>query len=289
MGRDELTRTVYLLFGVTWFVVLPHVARAELATEAQARVHHERGFQLAEVGRYEEALVEFEEVLRLLPRPSARFNRARCLESMGRNTEALAAFEQYLELHGREITREQRVDAEGRIARLRRLTGQPLVVPPQRPAPVVPAVQPAPLATGAVPVQETPAHHEGGRGLRIASYISLGVAVASLGAALGLYLWNDSRYGEWSDEDGALRAAYSSPEQDPSDEVLYLRLTENNDLADSLAQVDVISWVVFGVGVAALAAGTGLLIAGLTSRRSPRVSVATGPSGFVMALSWRLP
>jgi tetratricopeptide (TPR) repeat protein len=66
-------------------------------TVDQARRHFERGRELFEAGRYDEAVREYEAAYALLAQPLMLFNIGLAHERAGRTAEALAAFRRYLE------------------------------------------------------------------------------------------------------------------------------------------------------------------------------------------------
>jgi len=126
-----------------------------------------------------------------------------------------------------------------------------------------------------------------GRGLRIGAYVTTGVAVAALGVALGLFLWADGEYETWAAEDVALREALNAAEPpDPAD--YDARLSANNDLSNRIERLDVVSWVLLGVGSAAAATAVVLYVLGFRNRRgsAPAVAFLPSPTGVGIAARW---
>jgi tetratricopeptide (TPR) repeat protein len=142
-----------------------------------------------------------------------------------------------------------------------------------------------PTTPRAVPVEDR------GRGLRIGAYVTTGVAVAALGVALGLFLWADGEYDTWTAEDAALHEALNAEEPpDPAD--YETRLSANNDLANRIERLDIVSWVLLGVGSAAAATAVTLYVLGLSRRltsrtgNAPSVALLPSPTGVGIAASW---
>lgn len=124
------------------------------------------------------------------------------------------------------------------------------------------------------------------RTLRIVAWSATGLAVASLGSGLGLLLWNNGRYSSWDQEDGELSALYAEPTTDISDPTLWSRVRENNDAADSVQAVGVVSWVLLGLGIASTGAALALFFAGPRPGRYANVAFVPGPGSFALAASW---
>lgn len=126
-----------------------------------------------------------------------------------------------------------------------------------------------------------------GRGLRIGAYATTGVAVAALGAALGLFLWANSEYNTWDAENDALRGALQV-ERSEELAAYQARVDDNNALADRIETLDVASWVLLGVGAAATATAVTLFVLGFTRRGNdePAVALAPAPRGMSLSLRW---
>lgn len=126
-------------------------------------------------------------------------------------------------------------------------------------------------------------------GIRITSYVMAGLAVAMAGTAVGLLVWNDGRYGDWESEDSALRAIYRLPPDDPARpdaSVVEARQDDNNALWSSISTVDIVGWVLVGVGVAAAATWAGLFFGGPDPGRYSRVALLPRPDGLGLAFVW---
>lgn len=105
-----------------------------------------------------------------------------------------------------------------------------------------------------------------GRGLLIGGYVSAGVAVAALGTALGLFLWNNSQFESWDSENGRIAEAISGQEPISSAD-LATWTADNDSLHERIRAVDAATWAMFAIGSAAAVATTVLLVLGLRQRR----------------------
>jgi len=129
-------------------------------------------------------------------------------------------------------------------------------------------------------------------GMRIASYVMAGLAVAAIGTSVGLLAWNAAEYDSWLGEDEVLQAQYqlraldpSSPETLPDDEVLR-RQADNDTLIDRVHLVDGVGYALLGVGIAAAATWAGLFFGGPDPARYRSLSVSASPGGLALALRW---
>ncbi len=124
-----------------------------------------------------------------------------------------------------------------------------------------------------------------GRAARISAYASTGVAVAALGTALGLFLWNRSEFDAWGSEDHAIREALSAAV--PTDQAeIDDRISTNRDLQDRIDQVSVVSWVMLGLGSAAAVASLILYVVAPRLERRGRASLVVAPGGLVLVGQW---
>src|SRR5262245_34932208 len=94
-------------------LLLAAPAAADPSDDEAARNHFLSGTSYYDEARYEDALREFNEALRLSKRPALLFNIAACHERMARWTEAVAALKAYL---GSAPNVEDRASIERRIA-----------------------------------------------------------------------------------------------------------------------------------------------------------------------------
>jgi tetratricopeptide (TPR) repeat protein len=178
------------------FFITLLVARAAAADPPDlmnvARTHYEAGRALYQLGKYDQALVEFNEGYRLAPRPSFLLNLAQCYRQLGRLDEARAHYEKFLA--AAPIDDPMRSDVKQILTTL-------------RPAPVaasVPAViAPAPV----VEVKRRGWHRDPAGGVLLASGV---VAVVAGAVLLGL---SSHRLSHANDSYGDFVAAQSAPDQ----------------------------------------------------------------------------
>lgn len=74
----------------------PQPVVAKVSPEAQAKAHYGRGTSYYNLGRYGEALTEYEAAYLAVQDPPFLFNIAQCQRKMGKDEEALAAYRSYL-------------------------------------------------------------------------------------------------------------------------------------------------------------------------------------------------
>jgi tetratricopeptide (TPR) repeat protein len=146
-------------------IVAPPVAAAPARDPvAEAREHYELGTRLYDIGRYEEALDEYEKAYRAKPDPALLYNIAVCHRKLGHAQQALDAYRSFLRRQPKSPRRES---VERTIATLEQeiaeatKTPAPAEVAPPPPAPPPPAAAPEPrpevsLAARAEPAAEPP-------------------------------------------------------------------------------------------------------------------------------------
>lgn len=122
-----------------------------------ARRHFDKGTKLYDLGKYDEAAVEYEEAYKLKADPALLFNIGQAYRASGKISDALTAYKSYL----RKVPdAPNRADVEGHIATLQHTLDEQ-----SRPAPVplpVPEISPPPAASpGAadLTVSATPPAH----------------------------------------------------------------------------------------------------------------------------------
>jgi tetratricopeptide (TPR) repeat protein len=87
-----------LLAGVAFAIAVLAGGAAEDKATKQARHHFERGEKLFALGRFQEALVEYEAAFELRPLPGFLFNIGQCHRNLGDYDAAIFSFRKYLEL-----------------------------------------------------------------------------------------------------------------------------------------------------------------------------------------------
>lgn len=204
--------------------------------DVRARELFQNGAILYDEGRYEEAVLAFEEAYRLSGRPALLFNIANALERLGRWQEALDVLSRYRAY----AKAEERETLDRRIVNLeRRIAEAAASPPPPTPTPVV--VEPRVVDTA--PPSEPTLFRPAPIALAGAGLLSVGV-----GAALGA---------------GSLAAGEAASAGCASDAAGHLLC--GSSAAASLAEESgsaLAADVLVGVGVASLGAGVALALWG---------------------------
>jgi tetratricopeptide (TPR) repeat protein len=126
-----------------------------------------------------------------------------------------------------------------------------------------------------------------GRGLRVGGWVTTSLAVAALGTAVALVVWNGSRFDDWDQEDQALRLAYSQTETAPQNaNTLADRVADNDELGSSIQTMDIVGSVLLGVGAAVAATGVVLLVLGYRARNEAEVTIAPSLNGLTLSGRW---
>jgi tetratricopeptide (TPR) repeat protein len=107
--------------------VQPTVAR--VPPEAAAKAHYGRGTSYYNLGRYSEALAEYEAAYLAVQDPPFLFNIAQCQRKMGKDEEALAAYRSYLRVAP---NASNRTEVQKRIAELERETRAAALTSPRK-------------------------------------------------------------------------------------------------------------------------------------------------------------
>jgi tetratricopeptide (TPR) repeat protein len=263
------------------------------------------GGELFEANRFADALAAYERSYAMSPVNIVLYNIALCERALGRPAEAAQTFERYLERGGERIPAERQQEVRAWVEELRAAAGaaassaptepaaspgdaqapgspEPAPEPAPPPAPVeepTPVVEPAPRQ----PEPGPPLVDHRGRTLRLAGYVTGGVAVAVLGTTLGLYVWNAGRSDSWEQASRDLSAQWlADAEHWQGDEQLDAAYDDNRALGEELQTWGAVEWALLGVGVAALGAAVALLVVGLRARRHR--SVASSMTGAPLEL-----
>jgi tetratricopeptide (TPR) repeat protein len=166
-GRNQVTFVLAGLF-VLGFAVMstfaPAPARADENATEQARRHYEKGKQSFDLGKWDDAIAEFEQAYRLRSDPTFLFNMAQACRRKGDLQRALDLYKNYLIANP---DNEKRGEIEKRIRALEKEIKSPErqqmatpVAKPSEPPPapaVAPAPAPAPISTPAPALVSTPA------------------------------------------------------------------------------------------------------------------------------------
>ncbi len=167
-GRNQLTAVLVGLAGLSFAAMLTSApARADEDATEQARQHYAKGKQAFDLGKWDDAIAEFEDAYRLRSDPTFLFNMAQAYRRKGDLQRALDLYKNYLIENP---TTPKRADIEKRIQTLeeemkkRPAAPAPLAREPSPAAPepspktnvAPPAPMPAPAASAA-PVTPGPA------------------------------------------------------------------------------------------------------------------------------------
>ena len=218
-------------------------------------------------GRYQKAVDTFAQLFADTGDPLYLRNIGRCYQKMKRASEAIDSFQEYL-LKGKNLSKSERQEIEGYIKEMQALkaseappppppvvTPPPPVVPP--PAAVAPPPPPPPEPLAPMPPSAPPAAAADGRGWRIA-----GIATAAGGVALI-----------------AAGIVFGAAAQSAADDVGK----KYNSSTDSAGKRDAtLQWVGYGVGAAALAAGTLMYLHG----RQPEGEHAVSGARSLHGVAW---
>lgn len=233
-----------------WILLWAGLAAAQSGTDdARAKEIYENGVILYDEGRYDDAIVAFQEAYRLSERPELLYNIANACERAGRYREAYEALNRYRVYAA--------ADERERLDRRITMLSEKLAADPVTPAPVLgPSPTPAspqPVAgaagpAGAMPLPATPAR-------RSASWVLIpagGLLAAGAGSAAAV-TWVRSR--EWVDA---------------GDRDTYEAVRPWNNAALGMT------------GVGGALAATGVV---LTVRQPRRVAVLPAPGGAQLVVS----
>lgn len=260
-------RKALLLLLLNLVVALPP-ATAQTTPDPsaeRARELFENGNLLYDEGRYEDAIVAWQEAYRLSERSVILFNIADAQEKLGRWQDALDTLSRY-RAYAREDEREA---LDRRIRNLeRRIQEQgPTAATTTAPPPVTTTTPPPAAPTTTMPVTPAPTGNER-RGVRVLPLTLYGVGVAGLGA--GAYFALAAR--------GAREEAAGLCQD--TDEG-YLCPAEAEPALSRDARSSLFADIGFGVGGAAIIGGTlSLVLGGGTS-----ASATLSPGGAAFSLS----
>ena len=279
------------------------IAQAGESDKVTAKAHYEKGTRLYEIREYDKALLEYKAAYLAQPDPAFLFNIGQCYRKLGQNQEALSFFQEYLKKASPDDPNRHQVEARVRDieadTKLKAEAAQtapppstpnlapnlplpaptpipaqatppaPLPAPelaPLTPTPATPVVTaPPPPATPVLPATATsveqtaqastvPQPTNPGLGLRIGGIACGAAGLVSVGTAIYYY----TRARSLSD-----RVTNS---QTP---------TASDDQAGKDAQT--MQWVFYGVGAAALVAGTVLYWLGSPSTNTGQTLAGVAP------------
>lgn len=146
-------RALFLLAALA--AVAPAAHAQDDATEARAKELYENGAALYEEGRYEEAILAWEEAYRLSSRPVLLFNIANAYERLGRYDEAIDALSRYrafAKAEERESLDRRMQNLERRRDEARAAAAATQVAQPTQPTPTPTTPAPAAKSGGPSPL-----------------------------------------------------------------------------------------------------------------------------------------
>lgn len=242
-------------------------AAADLLAE-RARQLFDEGVELARRGHHELARAVFRGAYELRAHPSVLYNIAQCEVRLGELSAAALTLQRMLESGGDTLPLEQRSAAQRQLAELR---AAPAPSAPERPAselaepaPAEPVAAPAPspqpyptqpYPTQPQPQQPYPPQPYPTRSYPVRPFVLGGAGVALLGAAAGLYVWNDSRHESWRRQRDELERTPDLRSQLARDPELWARARSSNQRLASIRTWDLVTWVATAAGLAGLGAG----------------------------------
>jgi tetratricopeptide (TPR) repeat protein len=268
-------RLVFILslLGVVAGVSTVAWAQPSKKAAATARGHYKKGMKAYDLGRFEEAVMEFEAAYDLDENTAYLFNIAQAYRRGHNDTKALELYKTYLR---KAPDATDRANVESIITEIERKIAQaapPPAPPPAAPAPPVQTTQPSavPVAAPAARVAgsaPSPADDHPGRALTIAGIATAGVGLAACATGVVFALRAKSK------DDEAAKGVVYNPQ-----------LKKDADSARTYAYVS------FIVGGVAVVTGTVLTILGVTAQGSPTGPAVTsvqpmlGPGTAGLALS----
>src|SRR5215510_5572415 len=93
-----LSRLFLLLVVCFTFAVPSRTARADDPAERAARRHYERGEKLFALGKFDDALEEYQTAFDTKPLPGFLYNIGQCYRNLGDYEQAIFSFKKYLKL-----------------------------------------------------------------------------------------------------------------------------------------------------------------------------------------------
>jgi tetratricopeptide (TPR) repeat protein len=273
MGSRKVVRIVV---GVAIVAVCNGAGMAQPVdhkAEATAKEHYRKGMRLYDLGRFDEAIHEFESAYQFQEDPFYIYNLAQAYRRAGNPGKALEFYRTYLR---KAPDAADRAEVEQRIAALEAAQGPGQGTPT---APSLPPLEgnpaPVPAPTRVLPPPTAPLPEGGpmaapdvahGPGRMVIGGVATGVAGLAM---IGTGVFFGLRAKQKQDD------SRNAPVYDPG-------------LDDSASSARTLEYVFLGVGTAALATGTVLLVLGLRDDGSgDRTVLLPGvvPHGAVLALS----
>ncbi|HEY2902927.1 MAG TPA: tetratricopeptide repeat protein [Polyangia bacterium] len=289
--------SAYLTVAVVACSVLAAAGVAHAEDTTAAREHYQKGTAFFDLGKYQEAIKEFEAAYEAKNDPAFLYNLAQAHRLAGNPEQALRFYRTYLR---RNPNPPNRADIEDKIKQLEKLVDQktatqtspptqtiqpslPPATPPWQPAPPAASPEapaaappaapppmpgpattpaPAPIVTMPAPPPPAPVDANSGRGLRIAGWILAGVGVTAL---IGAAEYGVEAKNAASD---IKKAADMNGMYTPA-----LQTTDKNGRSDQTLE-----FTFLGIGGASLIAGVVCYVMGHHAEASGPTGVALVPS-----------
>jgi len=258
-------RCPFVFCSVVALVTLLCAAGPALAASKANKQAKENSARLACLnGDYTEGVAILSKLFVESKDPTYIFNQGRCFEQNRRYEDAIARFQEYLRAGRKELSADDRDDAEHHIASCKEMRAQepgraptilqpqPVVAsPPTVPSKPEPELTPVPVVSRPAP---EPASISSGRGLRIGGIVVASFGVVAAGAGVLFNVKANSMVSDmYTTYDG-----YSKESDRKTDATL--------------------TWVGYGVGAACVVTGAILYAVGLNARSKFTDSVALVPT-----------
>jgi tetratricopeptide (TPR) repeat protein len=248
-------------FAFAMGIVASRAGHAESRAKQSAEAHYNKGMTAYTLGRFPEAIEEFEKAYELRSEPIFLYNIAQSHRQNNNPQRAIFFYRRYIEA---EPNAKNRPEIEKRIkdleSQLNAQKEQASAAPPSATAPAAATTTtpppPAPIPVAPVEVvqsQPAAAQPQAGRGLRIAGLVTAGVGVVGIGTGILFGVHATSLHDD------------SMPPGGTFDSSKY----------DSSKTYRTLEWVSIGVGAAAIGTGAVLYVLGHRAKSAePQLTLA---------------
>jgi tetratricopeptide (TPR) repeat protein len=232
------------------------------AARSQAEQAFWKGKEHYDAGEFEQARIRFQAAYRLVNDPNLLYNIAQASRKLGDCRQALESYEQFLKDTAESPlalqAEKQVVELEAACPRQASATtpGQPTLVVPSEPPPTAPAI-----AVGNGWGSGSESKHSQSPDVKSAReslpwvMTTFVTGLVAGGTAIGLAIWNDRRYDDWTERNRSLRLGTAPGETATQ---WQTRQQLNNELIISVQRVDK-NVVALGIGAGALLATSAVL------------------------------
>jgi tetratricopeptide (TPR) repeat protein len=242
--------TLIACFVVVFGLAAGRTGFAESRSKQNAEAHYNKGMSAYTLGRFPEAIEEFEKAYEIRSEPVFLYNIAQSHWHNGNPQRAIFFYRRYLEAAPKaknaDDVQKRIQELQAKIDEENERAAAAAATPPPEPSAPPTVVQPPSAPVGGVPVVATPASpppdSAAGRGLRIAGLVTAGVGVAGVAAGIVCGLQASSLRKD------AVNGTYDANK-------------------DSQAKTyRTLEWVGFGVGGAAVVTGAVLYVLGASAQ-----------------------